>query len=61
MIYLEDIETKNASIMIIECDCGYHMGIDNTFLEQVSDLKINCPSCQTVVDTKLFKILGELK
>jgi len=41
----------------VENDCGYHMGVDATYLEQVGDFKTKCPSCKIVVDTA--KVLPE--
>ena len=49
---IDAIETDRYSLEIIECDCGFHIGIDATFLEQVGDTKITCPSCQSVISTK---------
>jgi len=32
-------------------DCGYHMGIDATYLDQVGDFSAVCPSCGTLIET----------
>ena len=40
-----------ADLEVIECDCGYHMGIDGTFIESVGDFITECPSCKAVIDT----------
>ena len=48
MKYLEDLEsqTGGASLEVYECDCGFHIGIDFTFLDQVEqDVVLTCPSC----------------
>lgn len=30
---------------VIECQCGFHIGLDSTFLDQVDCINIPCPSC----------------
>jgi len=42
---LPSIESGQVQLEIVECPCGYHMGIDATFLEQVGDFVTKCPSC----------------
>ena len=54
---LPSIETDKVQLEVVECDCGFHLGLDATFLDQVEDFKIKCPSCKTVIDTK--KVLPE--
>jgi hypothetical protein len=46
------VNIEKCEIDIIECDCGYHLGVDLTYLDQVGDFKTKCPSCNTVIDTK---------
>jgi hypothetical protein len=48
---LNSIETDQVQLEVVECDCGFHLGLDATFLDQVGDFKINCPSCGTTIDT----------
>lgn len=50
---LPSIETDIIQLEVVECDCGYHMGIDATFLVEVGDLKIPCPSCGAIIDTEV--------
>lgn len=39
-----------ATLEIIECNCGLHIGMDITYLEQVeSTVRIICPSCQSTL------------
>ncbi len=53
MIILGDIETvlhdcgKDVPVQltVVECQCGFHQGMDFTYLEQVKDLTWPCPSC----------------
>ena len=46
MKYITTITRPQFSIEVYECECGYHIGIDSTFLEQVGDIKTKCPSCK---------------
>ena len=48
---LNSVETEQYSLEVIECDCGYHMGIDASFLDQVKDFITRCPSCDKEIDT----------
>ena len=44
--FIENYESDKVSMEIVECvGCGYHLGIDSTFLEQVGDINTTCPSC----------------
>ena len=36
---------------VVECDCGFHMGIDATYLDQVGDVQVLCPVCEQVWNT----------
>lgn len=53
MKQLESVETDIVQLEIGECDCGYHFGIDATFLEQVGDFTFKCPSCDTIINTAI--------
>jgi len=44
--YLQDVETEKVSLEVYECGCGFHMGIDATYLDQVGPVTIKCPSCK---------------
>ncbi len=39
------MQNERVIIEVIECSCGYHMGIDSTYLEQVDGITTWCPSC----------------
>lgn len=45
------VEREDVSLEVCECDCGFHMGIDASFLEQVGDVHIKCPSCEKTWST----------
>lgn len=49
---LKSVENEQVQLEVVECDCGYHMGIDATYLDQVGDFKTTCPSCGVVIDTE---------
>jgi hypothetical protein len=49
---LKSVETDQYSLEVIECDCGYHMGIDSSFLDQVGDFETTCPSCERAIRTE---------
>jgi hypothetical protein len=36
---------ERFSIDVFECQCGFHIGLDSTFLDQVGCINIPCPSC----------------
>ncbi|MGX1811467.1 hypothetical protein ACWIGI_37570 [Nocardia sp. NPDC055321] len=36
---------------VAECGCGFHIGLDATFVDQVADFVIICPACHSVIDT----------
>ena len=48
---LKSVENDQVQLEVIECDCGYHMGIDATYLNQVGDFKTICPVCKTFIYT----------
>ena len=41
-----------ATLQVHECDCGFHIGMDATYLEQVGNIVTQCPSCKTVLKIK---------
>lgn len=40
-----------CALEFIECECGFHFGLDATFMEKVGDFKVGCPSCGKTIDT----------
>jgi hypothetical protein len=49
---LKSIETDEYQLEVIQCDCGYHMGIDATYIEHVGDFVAICPACSAIIDTE---------
>jgi hypothetical protein len=45
-----------AELEVIECDCGYHMGVDATFVDQVDDAFFDvvtyCPNCKEAIPVR---------
>lgn len=54
---LKSIETDEVALEVVECDCGFHLGIDATFLDQVGEVSIVCPACGIRIDST--DIFGE--
>jgi len=48
--FLAQVEAQ-VELEVVECDCGYHMGIDATYLDQVGDFATFCPSCGAIINT----------
>lgn len=48
---LDSIENDQVQMEVIQCDCGYHMGIDSTYLDEVGDFVTHCPSCGVTINT----------
>ena len=46
---LTPIETDEYSLDVIECDCGMHIGLDFSFIDQLGDIYITCPNCKKLV------------
>ena len=51
---LHRVNTRQAELEIVECDCGYHMGIDATYLLSVESIRTTCPACGAVIDTAII-------
>lgn len=51
MKVINQIENEQYTLEVIECDCGFHIGLDATYIDQVSDIEIKCPSCKKMIKT----------
>ena len=50
------VPLNKCELDVVECDCGYHLGLDATFVDQVGDFITVCPSCGQDIDTgKLYE------
>lgn len=45
------VQHQGVDLDIYECDCGFHIGLDSTYLDQVDSIKMKCPSCQIGINT----------
>jgi hypothetical protein len=45
------VVADKAELEVYECPCGFHLGIDASYLEQVGDVTIECPSCGELFKT----------
>jgi len=52
---MKQVNIDKCEIEIIECDCGYHLGVDMTFIAQVGHFITDCPSCKTMIDTLVLE------
>ncbi len=57
MTRLKSMENDKCKLEVVECTCGFHIGIDASYLTQVADVKIECPSCDRIINTE--KLLPE--
>jgi hypothetical protein len=48
---MQDVEQDGYSLEVFECNCGFHLGIDATYLEAVDDVEIPCPNCKEIINT----------
>ena len=52
IINSEDVKWQ-GEFDYFECTkCGFHLGLDSTYLQQVSDIKMNCPACKNKIVIK---------
>jgi hypothetical protein len=48
---LGHISTDKAELELIECDCGFHLAVDSTYIEQVAiSIYLDCPACLIPID-----------
>jgi len=45
-------ENNKYDLEVFECTCGFHMGIDASYLEQFGDIEMDCPACSASITTK---------
>lgn len=48
MKYLNNIKTKQFQLKVWECECGFHIGLDATYLDQINNIYLTCPGCRTI-------------
>jgi hypothetical protein len=45
---LREVDPSKVELELYECQCGFHFGVDATYLDQVGDIELKCPSCEEV-------------
>ena len=45
MIWIDDVVALDYELEVFECGCGFHLGLDASYLDQVGDIVIQCPAC----------------
>lgn len=48
---LNSIETDQYSLEVYECQCGFHIGLDFTYIDQIGDICVFCPNCAESICT----------
>jgi len=46
---LEPAITEQYELDVIECECGFHIGLDITYMDQVEEIIVSCPSCGNII------------
>jgi hypothetical protein len=42
--------TDRFRLEVIRCACGYHMGVDASYIDDVLKVDIPCPACGWTID-----------
>jgi hypothetical protein len=49
---IEISDNEISRLFVYECtECAFHLGLDASFLEQVEELEVPCPSCGSIIST----------
>ena len=51
---MKRVSLSKCEIEVIECDCGYHLGVDATYIDQVGHFLTRCPSCDREINTEIL-------
>jgi len=43
--------SEQYELDVIECRCGFHIGLDISYIDQVDEIRITCPSCAHIIST----------
>ena len=46
-----DFENEFCTMDIYKCSCGFHIGLDSTYIDQISEIEIECPNCNKMIAT----------
>lgn len=47
---IDNYDSDRCSMEVVECQCGYHLGVDASFVEQVGGITTVCPSCEFLIN-----------
>jgi len=47
-------ELWKVELEVFECLCGFHIGLDATYLDLVGNVEIRCPACESTIRTDGF-------
>lgn len=51
--HVGDVETDDFVLEVYECICGFHIGFDTSYLDQVEgEIETICPSCKRRIKTE---------
>ncbi len=45
MEWIDTINIDGVKLEVYKCSCGYHMGVDTIYLDQVGSTNVECPAC----------------
>jgi len=48
---LTPVETDEYQLDVIECDCGMHIGLDFSYIDQIGDISTECPNCKKTISS----------
>lgn len=52
MKQLDSVENNQVALEVVECDCGFHLGIDAIWLDHspnAEGFEMNCPACNRII------------
>ena len=48
---VEEGEIGRATLEVYECTCGFYLGLDASYLEQVGPVTVPCPNCDAPIQS----------
>jgi len=52
MKWIMDIDNNLCEMEIYECACGFHIGLDFSYLDRIAPISLNCPNCNKILNTQ---------
>ena len=53
MPYVTDVDDVRFMLEVYECECGYHIGLDVSYADQVGEVTVECPSCKLPITSHI--------